>query len=97
MAGMSKPRDEHDPYYDPYEPETGILPSLSEALIIAIAAVIALFALYQIHESLDRVGQSITSSASMRGVPQSVTVSQSFRLDSQDEHAAQPGEAGTHR
>lgn len=68
MATISKSRDEHDPYYDPSEPEAGVLPSLAEAVIIAIAAVIALFALYQIHESLDRVGQSITVSAGTRGI-----------------------------
>lgn len=68
MARIGKPRDEHDPYYDPSEPEAGVLPSLAEALIIAIAAVIALFALYEIHESLDRVGQSIVVSAGTRGL-----------------------------
>ena len=68
MATISKSRDEHDPYYDPSEPEAGVLPSLAEAVIIAVAAVIALFALYQIHESLDRVGQSITVSAGTRGI-----------------------------
>ena len=68
MATMRKTRDEHDPYYDPSEPETGVLPSLAEAVIIAVAAVIALFALYEIHESLDRVGQSIAVSASTRGI-----------------------------
>ncbi len=68
MATFGKSRDEHDPYYDPSEPEAGVLPSLTEALIIAIAAVIALFALYEIHESLDRVGQSIAVSASTRGL-----------------------------
>ena len=68
MATIGKPRDEHDPYYDPSEPEAGVLPSLAEAVIIAIAAVVALFALYEIHESLDRVGQSITVSASARGI-----------------------------
>ncbi|MBK6971989.1 MAG: hypothetical protein IPH26_03130 [Sterolibacteriaceae bacterium] len=68
MATTRKARDEHDPYYDPAEPEAGVLPSLAEAVIIAVAAVIALFALYEIHESLDQVGQSITVSASTRGV-----------------------------
>ena len=68
MATIGKPRDEHDPYYDPSEPEAGVLPSLAEAVIIAVAAVIALFALYEIHESLDRVGQSITVSAGTRGI-----------------------------
>lgn len=67
MATRRKARDEHDPYYDPSEPEAGVLPSLAEAIIIAVAAVIALLALYEIHESLDRVGQSITVSASTRG------------------------------
>lgn len=75
MATMSNRRDEHDPYYDPCEPEAGVLPSLAEAVIIAIAAVIALFALYEIHESLDRVGQSITVSASTRGVADATPVS----------------------
>jgi len=67
MATIRKARDEHDPYYDPSEPESGVLPSLAEAVIIAVAAAIALFALYEIHESLDRVGQSITVSAGTRG------------------------------
>lgn len=68
MANTRKIRDEHDPYYDPSEPEAGVLPSLAEAVIITVAAVIALFALYEIHDSLDRVGQSITGSASIRGI-----------------------------
>lgn len=72
MANTGKARDEHDPYYDPTETEGGVLPSLTEAVIIAIAAVIALFALYEIHESLDRTGQSITVSASTRGIDANV-------------------------
>lgn len=72
MANSAKPRDEHDPYYDPAEPEAGVLPSLTEAVIIAVAAVIALFALYEIHDSLDRAGQSITVSASTRGIDANV-------------------------
>ena len=68
MMTATQARDEHDPYYNPSEPEAGVLPSLAEAIIIAIAAVIALAALYQIHESLDRVGQSIAATANTRGV-----------------------------
>lgn len=42
------------------ERETSPLPTLSEALIIAVAALVALVALYEIHDSLDRVGQVVT-------------------------------------
>ena len=81
MMTATKARDEHDPYYDPTEPEAGVLPSFAEAIIIAIAAVIALAALYQIHESLDRVGQSIAATANTRGVDaESVTHAQVPRL-----------------
>lgn len=88
MATMSKPRDEHDPYYDPSEPETGMLPSLSEAVIIAVAAIIALVALYEIHDSLDRIGQSVAASALTRGVPDSnVQSNDSYRIDPQRQGA----------
>lgn len=87
MTTATKARDEHDPYYDPAEPETGVLPSFAEAIIIAIAAVIALAALYQIHESLDRVGQSIAATANTRGV-QTDTAPQAQAPDTQETPAA---------
>lgn len=83
MMVISKARDEHDPYYSPEEQENGVMPSLSEAIIIAIAAIVALIALYEIHSSLDRVSQSIATSAITRGVPtETAQVSEAFRFES---------------